>query len=367
MSEPPVFAVVVGTRPEVIKVAPVLRALEARRAEVHIVSTGQHREMSRVALTELGLRPSTDLDLMRSGQSPLSLTAAILSALPRHLEMLGITEVLVQGDTATAFAAAFSAYQLRLPVSHIEAGLRTGDHSNPFPEEGNRRLIGQIARHHFAPTEQAGENLRSEGVDPSAIHVVGNTAIDSLLHELALSKGTSSDELGRYLLVTLHRRESFGQPLTDLVTALGRLLIERPSARVVWPLHPNPRVREFVTERFAQNNRVNLLEPQSYRSFVRLLAGAHVVLSDSGGVQEEAPSLGKVVLVARDATERPEGLTAGRNRLVGRTPAGVLDALLTAWDEPPYAGPVPAPSPFGDGRAGVAIAEILLDRTPMVA
>jgi UDP-N-acetylglucosamine 2-epimerase (non-hydrolysing) len=358
-----VFAIVAGTRPEVIKVAPVLRALEARGAEVHLVSTGQHREMSREAIEELGLAPSADLDLMRSDQAPLSLTAEILTSLPAHLTSLGATEVLVQGDTVTAFAAALTAYHLAVPVGHIEAGLRTGDHANPFPEEGHRKLIGQIARHHFAPTERARENLRREGVDADAIHVVGNTAIDSLLYELAHPGTTPPVEHRPFLLVTLHRRESFGQPLDDLVSALQQFLRERPAARVVWPVHPNPRVRAVVTEHFARHERTTLLEPQPYRRFVRLLADAHLVLSDSGGIQEEAPSLGKVVLVARDATERPEGLTAGRNRLVGRAPAMVLDALLRAWDEPGYTGPLPAPSPFGDGRAGEAIADVLL-RTP---
>jgi UDP-N-acetylglucosamine 2-epimerase (non-hydrolysing) len=366
MTTPPVFAIVVGTRPEVIKVAPVLRALQARGTAVRMISTGQHREMSRGVFAELGLRPSVDLDLMRAQQSPLSLTAEILSALPDHLVAQGASSVLVQGDTATAFAAAFVGYQLGLPVGHIEAGLRTGDHANPFPEEGNRKLIGQIARHHFAPTDLAADNLRREGIDRGAIHVVGNTAIDSLLHELASSGGPSAaGAVEPFVLVTLHRRESFGRPLEDLVRALDRFLVHRPSARVIWPLHPNPRVREVVDECFTGHDRVTLIEPQSYRQFVRLLADARLVLSDSGGVQEEAPSLGKVVLVARDATERPEGLAAGRNRLVGRTTAGVLDALLVAWDEPPYAGPVPAPSPFGYGRAGEAIADILLAAPPV--
>lgn len=345
------IAVVVGTRPEVIKMAPVVRALQSSRLSSVLVSTGQQRELLADALDSFSLKADANLNVMSAAQSPLQVAARIFGDAPKAFADLGVDAVLVQGDTTTAFAAAYAAYVLKLPVGHVEAGLRTYDHENPFPEEGNRQLIARIARWSFAPTELAATQLIREGIPEQSICVTGNTAIDAVMGVI----GESAVGDAGYLLVTLHRRESFGAPLLALCDAVTDFLAASPSAEVLWPVHPNPSVRGVVEDRFASHPRVRLCEPLAYRPFVRAMAEARVILSDSGGVQEEAPSLGKRVLVAREHTERPEALESKQNVLVGRDRARVLRALLEAWDEPPYRGDLPAPSPFGDGRAAARI------------
>jgi len=359
------FVAVVGTRPEVIKVAPVVRALRSRNANVALVASGQHRGLAHETFRDLDLQPDIDMDLMAENQSPTSFTARVLQVLPNHLVDLGAKYVLVQGDTATAFAGAFVAYHLGLPVGHVEAGLRSGDHTNPFPEEGNRSLIAQISSDHFAPTRAAAVNLRQEGVAAERIHVVGNTAIDSLLHVLDRERISTEIE-SDYLLVTLHRRESFGGPIRSLAAAIRQFALVTETARVIWPIHPNPSIRATVMSELAGAANVSLIEPQPYGRFVSLMAGARIILTDSGGVQEEAPSLGKVVLVARETTERPEGLTLARNKLVGRSREGVYRALVESWRAEPFSGSLPAPSPFGDGRSGEKIATMLMNGRPSV-
>lgn len=352
-----VIALVVGTRPEAVKMAPVHRALRGTGLQPVLISTGQHRELLETAFAPLGLVPDHELSVMTEGQTLNEIAARVLERLPPLLERIRPAALLVQGDTTTSLAAALGAYHLRIPVGHVEAGLRTYDHEHPFPEEANRQLADRLCRWCFAPTEGARQNLLSERIDPAAIHVTGNTAVDSLLW--MLEQGGEAEPGEPYLLVTLHRRESFGEPLRALAGAVRDFLERTPDATVLWPVHPNPNVGRVAEELLAGVARVRLVEPMGYAGFARALAGCRIVLTDSGGIQEEAPSLGKVVLVARETTERPEALEGGRNRLVGRDRETVARALAEAWKEEPYAGPLPAPNPYGDGRTGGRIAEIL--------
>jgi UDP-N-acetylglucosamine 2-epimerase (non-hydrolysing) len=348
---------IVGTRPEAIKMAPVFRALGRTGLQPVLISTGQHRELLETALAPLGLAPDHELAVMTEGQTPNEIVARVLERLSPLLDRIRPAALLVQGDTTTSLAAALCAYHLRIPVGHVEAGLRTYDHEHPFPEEANRQLADRLCRWCFAPTELARQNLLSERIDPAAIHVTGNTAVDSLLW--VLEKEGKAEPGEPYLLVTLHRRESFGEPLRALVGAVRDFLDRAPDATALWPVHPNPNVTRVAEELLAGVERIRLVQPMGYAGFARALAGCRIVLTDSGGIQEEAPSLGKITLVARETTERPEALEGGRNRLVGRGREAVARALAEAWEEPPYAGPLPAPNPYGDGRAGERIAEIL--------
>ena len=338
--------------------APVVRAL-ARTGTLTpvLLSTGQHRELLESALVEVDLVPDVRLDLMSPGQSPVEVLSRILHALPPVLTSLAPAAVLVQGDTSTVLGATLAAWHMGIPVGHVEAGLRTHDLENPFPEEGNRQLVDRLARWLFAPTPLAAANLVTEGLAPRWIHVTGNTAVDEILR----AAGQSSTPLPPgTVLITLHRRESFGEPLEHILAGLVDFLRTTPDAKVLWPVHPNPRVQEAARSLDpAVAQRIKLCEPMGYRAFAGCLRNARLVLTDSGGVQEEAPTFGVRVLVARDVTERPEGVEAGVNRLVGRSRPGVARALLEAWQEPAWSGPIPAPNPYGDGRAGERIAEIL--------
>lgn len=359
------IAIVVGTRPEAVKVASVYRALRAGgRLTPVLISTGQHRELLESALTPLELHADHQLDVMSPGQSLNQITARVIERLSPVLEQLAPAAVLVQGDTTTVLASALAAYHLKIPVGHIEAGLRTYDHENPFPEEANRQLVDRLSRWCFAPTEAARAHLLSERIDASRVHVTGNTVIDALLWAAGKSRYACAPGT---VLVTLHRRESFGEPLREILRAVRDFLDAVPDARVLWPVHPNPHVVAAAREVLADHARVALVDPLGYVDLAGALASCKLVLTDSGGIQEEGPSLGKVVLVAREVTERPEALTAGRNRLVGRTRSGVRDALAIAWAEPAFDGPLPAPSPFGDGAAGDRIATILAAETSETA
>jgi UDP-N-acetylglucosamine 2-epimerase (non-hydrolysing) len=356
----PLVACVVGTRPEAIKMAPVVRRLMRSDSglRVSLIATGQHAELLNQALANFDLRPDLDLALMRPGQSLGALTARAIEALDAAFERLRPAIVVAQGDTNSVLASALAASYRSIPFAHIEAGLRTGDRSQPFPEETNRVVTSHLAALHFAPTARNKQALAREGILPESVHVVGNTIVDALLAILdrpdppALPPG-----VGRFALVTAHRRESFGTPLVDICSAISRILRSHRDLSILFPVHPNPQVREVVTAALADEPRVHLLDPLPYPTFVGYMRDAALILSDSGGVQEEAPSLGTPALVLRNATERPEALATGLVRLVGTDPDAIVSAAADfLLDPPPRPATLPAPSPFGDGQAAVRIA-----------
>jgi UDP-N-acetylglucosamine 2-epimerase (non-hydrolysing) len=349
--------VMVGTRPEAVKMAPVQRLLaQSQRFEPVLVSTGQHRELLEGVLSSLQLSPDHRLDVMSNQQTLNEVLTRVVDRLSPLIAAQKPAAVLVQGDTTTVLASALAAYHLRVPVGHVEAGLRTYDHENPFPEEANRQLVDRLSRFCFAPTELARTQLLAERIEPAKVFVTGNTVIDSLVWAAGRSQISLPPNT---LLVTLHRRESFEGALTEILNGVRDFLAQAPDARVFWPVHPNPNVVQAAQLVFANEPRVTLSAPLDYVSFAGALSTARLLLTDSGGLQEEGPSFGKIVLVARDRTERPEAIDAGRNRLVGRTREGIRQQLAAAWSERAYDGPLPAPSPFGDGRAADAIVRIL--------
>lgn len=361
---------VIGTRPEAIKMAPVVHALElaADSFAVEVCATAQHRELLDSALRLFCIQPKYDLGVMRPGQTPTEVAGAVLSGLAPVIRQSEPDWVLVQGDTITVAAASLAAYLAQVRVGHVEAGLRTHDKWNPFPEEIARRIAGVIADLHFAPTNHARQNLLNEGIAPESVVVTGNTVIDALhwvsqcpLSEAeALASGIPASLLDarhegdskRIVLVTAHRRENFGEPLLRICRALRLIAEAIPNIEVVYPVHPNPNVADTVHRELGGAPNVTLLPPLDYHPFVALLMRASLVLTDSGGVQEEAPGLGKPVLVLRDTTERPEAVDAGTAALVGTREANIVDAvcdLLT--DSARYAAMATACNPFGDGHA----------------
>jgi UDP-N-acetylglucosamine 2-epimerase (non-hydrolysing) len=360
-----------GTRPEAIKLFPLVHALDAdERFCSRVCVSAQHRAMLDQVLAVTGLAPDHDLDLMRPDQSLDALTAALLTALGRVMDAERPDWVVVQGDTATAMTGAIAAYYRKIPVAHVEAGLRSGNIHHPWPEEVNRKIIGTIAALHCAPTETAAEALRRENVLLATIHVTGNTVIDALhwitariAAEPGLAGGLAEVErrfAGKRIVgVTSHRRENFGDGMEAIAEAIRRLAA-RDDVAMIFPVHLNPNVRSVMTERLAGLDNVALIEPLDYPHFARLLDISTLMLTDSGGVQEEAPALGKPVLVMRETTERPEGVEAGTARLVG-TDAGriVAEAERLLDDEAAYATMARAHNPFGDGRSAARIAELL--------
>lgn len=361
---------VFGTRPEAIKMAPVVRALAGLPGiSASVCLTGQHREMLDQATRLFGLRADIDLDLMQPRQGPGGVTAAVMTGLERVLSEMKPRAVLVHGDTATTLGAALAAFYARIPVAHVEAGLRTHDLLAPWPEEMNRRLVAGLADLHFAPTARSAANLAAEGVDRSRIQVTGNTAIDALLwvrRAVLARPGMDrtmrnafpwADGSRRLVLVTGHRRENLGAGFEGLCTALARLA-DRGDVTIAWPLHPNPAVREPVAARLANREAIRLIEPQDYAPFVWLMSRAHLILTDSGGIQEEAPALGVPCLVTRAATERPEALHAGTALLVGTDPDRILAAATSLLDDPAaHCAMARATNPFGDGRSAERIAD----------
>jgi UDP-N-acetylglucosamine 2-epimerase (non-hydrolysing) len=351
--------VVYGTRPEAIKMAPVVAALRERpdRFTVRVCTTGQHREILEQVQELFALAPDVDLRLMSPDQSLNALTAAALEALDRILGAEPPDWVLVQGDTTTAMAAALTSFHRRLRIGHVEAGLRTGDLARPFPEEANRRVIDLLANALFTPTPRARDVLLAEGVDPGSIHVVGNTGIDAL-H--AVAAGLPNETAAREVLVTLHRRESFGAPLAGILGALRRLACDHPDVRWVYPVHPNPNVRGPAHAALRDLPNFRLCEPLPYRELVRQLLRCELVLTDSGGIQEEAPAFGKPVLVLRDTTERPEGVAAGTAMLVGTSAERIVSAASGLLADPGARARMGrAVNPYGDGRASSRIVAIL--------
>jgi len=348
---------VFGTRPEVIKMAPVALALRDRSDEFETVlcSTGQHRDMLNQTLAVFGLEPSFNLDLMEPRQTLADLTARAVGALDKVMTHVRPDLVVVQGDTTSAMVGALVAYYNRVPVAHVEAGLRTGDLFQPFPEEGNRRLIGTLAALHFAPTSTAAYRLQQEGVPEDRTFITGNTVIDALLRVLDGSRQGAYPVVPRgrrRILLTMHRRESRGVALESICRTILQLVERNPDIEVVFPVHASPFVREPVTRLLSSHARIILTEPLGYQEFVLLMDSCQIILTDSGGIQEEAPALGKPVLVLRDTTERPEAIRAGTARLVGTDPTHVLSVTETLLhNEKAYQAMARASNPYGDGRA----------------
>jgi UDP-N-acetylglucosamine 2-epimerase (non-hydrolysing) len=361
--------VVLGTRPEAIKLAPVVAELRDRPGlDPVVISTGQHRELLDQLLAPFGIAPDIDLDLMVPGQGLTDLAGRAVSLLGAAIEDLAIDVLVVQGDTTTAMAGALAGFYLGVPVVHLEAGLRTDDRRSPFPEEVNRRLVTQLADLHLAPTDRARDRLLAEGVDPATVVVTGNTVVDALfatVHRGAPYAGPDAALLeavhagtDRVLLVTAHRRESWGAGIAHIAEAVAELVDAHPDLVAVFPLHPNPTVRTAVLPRLAGRPRVLLTEPLDYADFVRLLDRADLVLTDSGGVQEEACSLGRPALVTRTETEREEGAEAGGLRVVGTDPARIVAEASTLLTDPAaYDALVCRSLPFGDGQAAVRVAD----------
>lgn len=366
---------VFGTRPEAIKMAPVVRAVQAAEGlEGRICVTAQHRDMLDQVLELFDLEPHHDLDLMQPGQDLTDLTCRILQGLRGVLAQERPDIVLVHGDTTTTFAATLAAFYARIPVGHVEAGLRTGDLAAPFPEEANRVLADRLCRLFFAPTERSRDHLLAEGVPAERIFVTGNTVIDALLtvrdrvvaqplSDFGPVFGSALPALagdGPVVLITGHRRESFGDGFESICHAIRTLSQRHPGAAFVYPVHLNPNVQAPVREHLSELANVHLLDPLDYAPFVRLMDRATVVLTDSGGIQEEAPSLGKPVLVMRDVTERPEGVAAGTVALVGTDPDRIVTEVSRLLDEPAhYATMSRASNPYGDGRASARIVAAL--------
>nr|WP_280634395.1 UDP-N-acetylglucosamine 2-epimerase (non-hydrolyzing) [Pollutimonas harenae] len=365
---------VFGTRPEAIKMAPLaIQLAEDERFDAKICVTGQHREMLDQVLDLFKLKPDYDLNIMKPGQDLTDITTGILQGLKPLLNEFKPDIVLVHGDTATTFAATLAAYYQQISVGHVEAGLRTGNIYSPWPEEGNRKLTGSLATLHFAPTATSKRNLLNEGVQDSSIAVTGNTVIDALLDVVA--KLDNSQELQRafseqfsfldaekkLILVTGHRRESFGGGFERICQALVNTAKAHPDTEILYPVHLNPNVREPVNRLLQGINNVHLIEPLDYLPFVYLMNRAHIILTDSGGIQEEAPSLGKPVLVMRDTTERPEAVDAGTVKLVGTQASAICDNLaVLLTDEHAYTAMSRAHNPYGDGQACKRILEKLL-------
>ena len=360
--------VVMGTRPEAVKLAPVVRALDASEWFTPVVvSTGQHRAMLDQVLELFRIVPAHDLNLIQPRQTLGELTQRALAGLENVLAAESPDVVVVQGDTTTTFVGALAAFYARIPVAHVEAGLRTYDRYSPYPEEVNRRLTTSLTEIHLAPTPSSASNLIAEHVPAESVFVTGNTVIDALLW--AVEQGTpfvepelvsleASDD--RVLLVTAHRRESWDGGIARIGEALRRIATALPDVRVVFPIHRNPVVRDAIMPAIAPCANVSVIEPLDYAQFTRLLARADVVLTDSGGIQEEAPSLGKPVLVLRDTTERPEALAAGTARLVGTDPDDITSMTLRLFnDDVAYAAMANAVNPYGDGLAATRIHDVL--------
>ena len=365
--------VVFGTRPEAIKLFPVIAALKARPGlEVRTCVTAQHRGLLDQVLAIANLTPDIDLDLMEPGQSLDRLTARLLTGLGDVMDAEQPDRVIVQGDTATAMVGALAAYYRKVPVSHVEAGLRSGDIYQPWPEEVNRRIVAPIADQHFAPTDTAADALRRENIDPATIHVTGNTVIDALHATRAKLTADPSLAAGldgiaarfagkRIVLVTTHRRENFGGGMDNIARALGEIAA-RDDVAILFPMHPNPNVVEAMQRVLGDRPNIARIDPLDYPHFIRALDLCHIALTDSGGVQEEAPALAKPVLVMRETTERPEGVVAGTAKLIGTDPDRIVAEVSALLDDPAaYAAMARAHNPFGDGHASERIAQVVAD------
>ena len=355
---------VFGTRPEAIKMCPLVKELKTRKnIEVKVCVTGQHREMLQQVLECFNVIPDYNLEIMKDKQTLFDITTNIISKIKPVLEQEKPDVILVHGDTTTTFVTSLCAFYMQIPVGHVEAGLRTYDIYSPYPEEFNRQATGIIAKYHFAPTEKSKQNLLAEGKDENSIYVTGNTAIDAL--KTTVKKDYNNelfDWIGndRLIVLTAHRRENLGKPLEQMFTAIKRILDEYDDIKVIYPIHKNPLVRETANRIFMNSKKIQLIEPLEVLDFHNFLNKSYLILTDSGGIQEEAPSLGKPVLVMRDTTERPEGIKAGTLKLVGTEEENIyknIKKLLEDKDE--YEKMSKASNPYGDGYACKRIADIL--------
>jgi UDP-N-acetylglucosamine 2-epimerase (non-hydrolysing) len=357
---------VVGTRPEAIKMAPVILALKNEcNINVRVLATAQHRNMLDQVLNFFGIKADIDLNIMRPNQALTELTARLLLELDDVLQAERPDVVLAQGDTTTVMTVALACFYHHIPLGHVEAGLRTWDMQNPFPEEANRVIAGRLARWHFAPTESSRQNLLREGVRDADIVVTGNTVIDALL--MAASKeleiGIALDDAKRLVLVTSHRRENFGEPFSNICRALRTLAEQNSDIQVLYPVHPNPNVKEVAHDMLGDCSNIILCEPLDYAPFIAAMKRAYLIISDSGGVQEEAPALGKPVLVLRDETERPEAVEMGVVKLVGPNYQRIVtEAQLLLDDSSAYAEMARGISPYGDGKAAGRIVKVLCEQ-----
>ena len=358
---------VFGTRPEAIKMCPLIKELKARESLATVVCvTGQHRQMLDMVLKTFSVEPDYDLSIMKERQTLFDVTTNILNCINEVLEKEKPDVVLVHGDTTTTFATALACFYLQIPVGHVEAGLRTYNIYSPYPEEFNRQAVSIISKFNFAPTERAKQNLLKEGKKAGSIFVTGNTAIDAL--RTTVRENYTHSELewatgSRLIMITAHRRENLGEPMRHMFKAIRRVMDEHPDVKAIYPIHMNPIVREIANEYLGDDDRIHIIEPLDVLDFHNFLSRSYLILTDSGGIQEEAPSLGKPVLVMRDTTERPEGIAAGTLKLVGTDEATIyseFNRLLSDMDE--YKAMSMASNPYGDGHACKRIADILEEK-----
>ena len=355
---------VFGTRPEAIKMCPLVKELKSREAVQTLVCvTGQHRQMLDQVLEAFQVKPDYDLSIMKDKQTLFDITTNILNRIKTVLEEVRPDVVLVHGDTSTTFVTALACFYLQIPVGHVEAGLRTYNIYSPYPEEFNRQAVGILSRYNFAPTELSRENLVREGKDPATIFVTGNTAIDALKTTVRVDYTHPQlqwAEGSRLILITAHRRENLGEPMKNMFRAIRRVMEEHPDVKAIYPIHMNPAVRQTANEILGGEDRIRIIEPLEVLDFHNFLARCHLVLTDSGGIQEEAPGLGKPVLVMRDTTERPEGIAAGTLKLVGTDEEVIYRSFKQLLEDPgEYARMSNASNPYGDGFACRRIADIL--------
>ncbi|MGL5057303.1 MAG: non-hydrolyzing UDP-N-acetylglucosamine 2-epimerase [Fusobacteriaceae bacterium] len=359
------IGLIFGTRPEAIKMAPVYHELKKSSIDVKVISTGQHKEMLYQVLDLFGIKPDYELNIMKEGQGLSELTSRLIKKVEEVVKLEKLDFILVQGDTTSAFVGALVGFYNKIPVGHIEAGLRTGDIYSPFPEEANRKLIGNIAKVHFAPTDVNVNNLLAEGYNKDNILKVGNTVIDAL-YWVKENKSTDLNSIRKkyelenkkYILMTMHRRENWGEPMRDVLRGVRKYLEENIELYLVFPMHMNPLVRQVIREELEGFERKILIDPLEYLEFISIMDGAYYIMTDSGGVQEEAPSLGKPTLVLRDTTERPEAIKAGTAKLIGTSLEEVYK-YMKLLEGNLYYEMSKANNPYGDGRTSLKIKEYL--------
>lgn len=359
--------VVFGTRPEAIKMCPLINELKTRKSlETIVCVTGQHREMLDMVLKTFDVIPDFDLSIMKERQSLFDVTINILEKMKKIMEEVNPDIVLVHGDTSTTFVASLAAFYLQIPVGHVEAGLRTYNIFSPYPEEFNRQAVSIISKFHFSPTELSKKNLLKEGKNEESIFVTGNTVIDAF--KTTVRKNYKHEMLewakdSRLIMITAHRRENLGMPMVNMFKAIKRIMDENNDVKAIYPIHMNPKVREVANEFLSGNNRIKIIEPLDVVDFHNFLSASYIIITDSGGIQEEAPSLGKPVLVMRDTTERPEGIEAGTLKLVGTDEDNIYKSISELLnDKHIYNKMSKAINPYGDGFASIRIADILTEK-----